>query len=51
MAAILRASDRPPHQDRSSMTIPAAPVSSRSRKPQRVASVSEAQIGAGETSA
>ena len=33
------------------MITPAAPVSKRSRKAQRVASVSEAQTGAGEASA
>ena len=33
------------------MMTPAAPVSRRSRKAQRVPSVSEAQIGAGEASA
>jgi alpha-galactosidase len=34
-----------------SITTPAAPVSRRSRKPQRVASVSEAEIGAGDCAA
>jgi hypothetical protein len=51
MVAIFLASDKPPHQERSSMMTPAAPVSKRSRKAQREANVSEAQIGAIETSA
>ena len=51
MAAILRASERPPHQATSSMTTPATPVSRRSRKAKRLPSVSEAQIGAGEACA
>ncbi len=46
MVAIFLASERPPHQERSSMTTPAASVSIRSRNAQRVASVSEAQSGA-----
>ena len=51
IAAILRASDSPPHHEMSSITTPATPVSSRSRNAQREASVSEAQIGAVEASA
>src|SRR6187200_2977258 len=46
MPAILRASVRPPHHDRSSMTTPAVPVSRYSRNECVVASVSEAQTHA-----